>query len=262
MTTSPVMANRVIDGNVASIDASGEAGNRGENGVDGGQMIVHVFTPPNEPTEHSALEGPGGHLLTDTEQRYDSDVDSMVTLPQLHERFRADDPDFPENQAIQYFLTLPFEAPRLDAAGPPVPLRPAHEQVQEHQQQRAEDLRPFQPPTFIVERPAIVDATHQLSEGREPDRHPGQHIQQLPPRSVSVPPAAASRETRSRSPSYDQHPPTREHRASSWHSSQPRIRVSPIHQSSKHSVTLRPTLLALLRRQLLRSLHRSPSLRL
>jgi len=34
------MANRIIDGNVASIDASGEAGNRGENGVDGGRLYT------------------------------------------------------------------------------------------------------------------------------------------------------------------------------------------------------------------------------
>ena len=126
---------RTTDGNVASIEASDEAGNRGDDDhqqvqvqevqiVDGSPR-VHTFPQryPNRTQEQPAIEGPGGSLSSDVEQRYDADSDLMLSYPELLRRLRHHDPEFPENQARQYFAALPREAPMLDSAAPAIPLR-------------------------------------------------------------------------------------------------------------------------------------------
>ena len=130
-------SNDPTGGNVASTGAAASAavGNRGDDGVDGGALQVHVYNP-NGPTV-TTIDNRTGSFTRGEQLRYDSDSDMMVSLRQLLQRLRGENPDFPEAQAQAYFDGLPLEPPMLDAAGPAIPLRP-----QAQKQQPVPDVLP------------------------------------------------------------------------------------------------------------------------
>ena len=185
---------RTTDGNVASIEAFDEAGNRGDDHqqgqeqvqiVDDGTPRVHTFPQhyPNRSQEQPAIEGPGGSLSSGGEQRYDADSDMMLSYPELLRRLRHHDPEFPGNQARQYFAALPREAPMLDSAAPAIPLRSTDQHGDQHERP-GDEITPFQQPPLVVNVPAI-----QQLEGREPHRlHHHRTLLLQPPRQALQPP--------------------------------------------------------------------------
>ena len=87
-------SNEQIGGNVASTDAaaSAAAGNRGDD-VDGGALQVHLHNPTGSTI--TTIDDPAGSFTRGEQLRYDSDSDMMVSLRQLLQRLREEDPDFP-----------------------------------------------------------------------------------------------------------------------------------------------------------------------